>query len=110
MQKTKGLINYIEALTHSKHSIYDITVRKQKVAELWDQFETVQSHIESLESQDPAITDKDALLEQQAQQRASFETPYFNLLARYQVVFDNFNKSQANLSHNELPQFYYAIQ
>lgn len=56
------LKNFIESydITNSRH---DITERKRKVVELWNQFEAVQSHIESLENQDSTITDKDALLE-----------------------------------------------
>lgn len=95
------LKNYIETFDISKGSRHDIAERKRKLTDLWDQFENIQTRIESLESQDPSNIDEEALLEQQTQQRANFETIYFNLVARYESLLEHFDGSPAPQSTGE---------
>lgn len=75
------LKKYIKVFDASQSSQYDITERKQKLIDLWNQFETIQSHIE-IDDQDPSIIDKITLLKQKIQQRASFEAS-FSLMSQY---------------------------
>jgi len=86
------LKNFLETFNVSQGTRHDVTERKQKLAELWNQFEAIQSRIESLENAETAVIDKDTLLEQQIQQRASFENPYFSLMSRYEAVLEQFNQ------------------
>lgn len=89
------LKNFIESFNINQGSRHDITERKQKLTDLWNQFDIVQSCIESLEIQVLSISDKDALLEQQIQQRTSFENPYFNLMSRYEIILQYFDNNEA---------------
>jgi len=94
------LKNFLETFNVNQGSRYDITERKQKLAELWNQFEVIQSRIESLENADTAVIDKVTLLEQQIQQRTSFENPYFSLMSRYEAVLEQFNQLEIPASSN----------
>ncbi|CAL1671692.1 unnamed protein product [Lasius platythorax] len=89
------LKTFIDSLNVNQGSRHDITEHKQKLTDLWNQFDVVQSRIESLEIQDPSITDKDALLEQQIQTRTNFENPYFNLMSRYETILKYFDNNEA---------------
>ncbi|XP_029162785.1 uncharacterized protein LOC114934279 [Nylanderia fulva] len=97
------LKTFIEGYDPNQGLRHDITERKVKLSDLWDQFEAVQSHIETIEKEDPANTDKDALLARQIQQRDSFENPYFHLVSRYDTVLEHFDRREATASiSNEL--------
>lgn len=92
------LKNFLENFNVSQGSRYDITVRKQKLTDLWAQFETIQSRIETLENADPSNINKEALVEQQIQQRASFENPYFSLMSQYDAILEHFNRMKIQAS------------
>lgn len=92
------LKSFIEAFNPSQGSRHDIAERKKKLTDLWDQFDNVQSRIELLENEDPSNTDKEALLTQEVQQRTNFETPYFNLVSRYEMVIELFDRREAQAS------------
>jgi hypothetical protein len=79
---------FIEAFNPNSGSRHEVIERKKKLSDLWNQFDAVQSHIESLETADSAVTDKNALIEQQNQQRISFENTYFILVSRYETVIE----------------------
>lgn len=55
------LRTYIESFDMQQGSRHDIKERKQKLTELWHQFENVQSQIELLEMQESSGTNKDAV-------------------------------------------------
>jgi len=93
------LKNFLETFNINQGSRYNVTERKQKLAELWNQFEAIQSRIESLEN-DTAVIDKDTLLEQQIQQRTSFENPYFSLMSRYEAVLEQVNQLELAANSN----------
>lgn len=61
---------------------------------MWTQFDAVQSRIENLENANPENIDKDALLEQQIQQRASFESPYYYLMSRYDATLERYRQPE----------------
>lgn len=93
--------NFIESLIDlNQGSRHDVTERKQKLTDLCNQFVQCHRyspiHIESLEIQDPSIIDKDAL-EQQIQQRSSFESPYFNLISLCESILKYFDNSEAQV-------------
>jgi len=67
---------------------------------LWNQFHAIQSRIESFKNADIAVTDKGTLLEQQIQQRASFENLYFFLISRYEAVLEQFNQLEIRAVSN----------
>lgn len=92
------LKSFIETFDPLQGSRYDVAERKKKLTNLWDQFDSVQSRIEVLENEDPANADKEALLAQQVQQRTNFETPYFNLISRYETVIELFERHEAPAS------------
>ncbi|XP_018371002.1 PREDICTED: uncharacterized protein LOC108766304 [Trachymyrmex cornetzi] len=79
-------------------SWHDLTESKQRLSELWRQFEAAQSRIEILENADPSITDKKVLHDLQAQQRDSFEGPYFQLMARYTALIEQKEQSASQSS------------
>ncbi|XP_018378092.1 PREDICTED: uncharacterized protein LOC108770856 [Trachymyrmex cornetzi] len=83
--RLKTFIDNFDAIEGSRH---DLTERKQRLSDLWGQFDATQSHIEILENADPSIVDKKVLQEQQMQQRDSFEGPYFQLMARYSALIE----------------------
>lgn len=92
------LKSFIEAFDPLQGSRHDVAERKKKLTNLWDQFDSMQSRIEVLENEDPANADKEALLAQQVQQRTNFETPYFNLISRYETVIELFERREAPAS------------
>jgi len=49
--------NYVDNFNVEQGSRYDITERKQKLSDLWNQFDDIQSKIESLENADLTIAD-----------------------------------------------------
>lgn len=97
------LKTFIEGYDPNQGSRHDVSERKAKLSDLWNQFETVQSRIETIENEDLANTDKDALLAQQFQQRVGFENPYFQLVSRYNTILEQFDRREASAStSNEL--------
>lgn len=86
------LKTFIESFDVQQGSRHDVTERKTKLTELWNHFDIVQSRIEILEHADPSITDKESLINQQVLQRANFETPYFNLMSRYNSVLEHYDR------------------
>nr|XP_012215470.1 PREDICTED: uncharacterized protein LOC105667914 isoform X2 [Linepithema humile] len=92
--------NYIENFNVEEGSQYDITERKQKLSDLWNQFDDIQSTIESLENADMSIADKEALTEQQQIQRMSFETAYFGLMTKCELILEQFNTPRAQNIEN----------
>ncbi|XP_011861271.1 PREDICTED: uncharacterized protein LOC105558287, partial [Vollenhovia emeryi] len=97
------LKTYIENFDVQQGSRHDLTERKTRLSELWSQFDVVQSRIEILENADPTVTDKEALQAQQAQQRASFETPYYNLMTRYNSLLDHYDRQLQRVSPALVP-------
>ncbi|XP_071574017.1 uncharacterized protein [Temnothorax nylanderi] len=88
------LKTYLDCFNIQQGSRHDIAERKNKLSELWNQFDLIQTRIEPLENGDESITDKDALLAQQIQHRDSFETPYFNLMSRYESILQHFDRHE----------------
>ncbi|XP_071581393.1 uncharacterized protein [Temnothorax nylanderi] len=87
------LKTFIESFNINQGSRHDVIERKQKLADLWAQFDAVQSRIEALENADPA-TNKEHLLEQQIQQRATFENPYFSVMSQYDTTLELFGQPE----------------
>ncbi|XP_011858632.1 PREDICTED: uncharacterized protein LOC105556166, partial [Vollenhovia emeryi] len=97
------LKTYIENFDVQQGSRHDLTERKTRLSELWSQFDVVQSRIEIFENADPTVIDKEALQAQQAQQRASFETPYYNLMTRYNSLLDHYDRQLQRVSPALVP-------
>lgn len=104
--------NYVENYDFGQGSRYEIVERKQKLADLWNQFDDIQSQIESLENADQSITDREALAVEQQNQRAGFETAYFSLMSKCELeiqqtsaprtqVTENFQVAHAGNDHRE---------
>lgn len=92
------LKTFIENYDPNQGSRHDISKRKTKLSDLWNQFEIIQSRIEALENEDTANIDKDALLAQQIQQRTSFENLYFHLISRYNAMLEHFDRHETPVS------------
>jgi len=92
--------NYVDNFNVEQGSRYDITERKQKLSDLWNQFDDIQSKIESLENADLTIADKENLAEQQQNQRANFETAYFALMTKCELILDQFSIPRTQITDN----------
>ena len=79
--------NFIQSLTpESRFSIHDINNRREKLTELYMQFDEVQGEIEILAEENlaaPNEAELAALKETQGTQRNDFETAFFQTLALY---------------------------
>jgi len=92
--------NYVDNFNVEQGSRYDITERKQKLSDLWNQFDDIQSKIESLENADLTIADKETFAEQQQNQRANFETAYFALITKCELILDQFSIPRTQITDN----------
>lgn len=99
------LKTYIDSYDPNQGSRHDITERKTKLLDLWNQFELIQSRIETFEIDNSANTNKDALLAQQIQQRTAFENPYFQLTSRYDTMLEHFDQREIPISNEDHDNF-----
>ncbi|XP_018374005.1 PREDICTED: uncharacterized protein LOC108768170 [Trachymyrmex cornetzi] len=88
------LKTFLDNFRVEQGSKYDISERKLRLAELWTQFDAIQSIVETLENPDSSITDKETLLDLQIKQRDSFKAPYFALMSRYEATLEQLNPSE----------------
>lgn len=103
--------HFLDSADHTQLSRFDLTERMKKLIALWDQYDEVQIRIKTLELVNLGEADDTALHKQHIEERASFETPYFNLVARFEAVLNtsNFAKfNRAALQNSEpVSQFHY---
>ncbi|XP_011858081.1 PREDICTED: uncharacterized protein LOC105555666 [Vollenhovia emeryi] len=78
--------HFIEQADTAQLSRFDLSERKKRLSELWEQYVEVQSRIEALDLAKPGDRTEDVLTKLHADERASFETPYFNLMSRLESV------------------------
>jgi len=83
---TTRLRNFLESSDPSQLSRFDIKKRLKKLSPLWDQYDQIQTCIEMLELAEPGNADDNKLHKQHADERASFETSYFNLVSRFEAT------------------------
>jgi len=95
LTRHKNVLENFDATQGLRH---DITERKKKLIDLWDQFDSIQSRIEVVENEKPSISNKNELLAQQDEHRTNFKTTYFNLVSRCESLLEYFNQHNAQTS------------
>lgn len=78
--------NFIMSSDSTQLSRFDLTERMKKLSTLWDQYDEVQSRIQVLDFATAGDKDEAVLHKQHVNERASFETPYFNLMSRFESI------------------------
>ncbi|XP_011858863.1 PREDICTED: uncharacterized protein LOC105556386 [Vollenhovia emeryi] len=108
--------HFIEQADSAQLSRFDLSERKKKLSELWDhclcpaeltsaehsQYVEVQSRIEMLDLANPGDRTEDVSTKLHADERASFEIPYFNLMSRFESISHEIERREAQA--NSRPQ------
>lgn len=81
--------NFLDSSDSSELSQFDLLERMKELQVLWDQHDEVQTRIETLEFTEPENKDEAALSKRHADERSSFEIPYFNLVTRFETILHN---------------------
>ncbi|XP_067216970.1 uncharacterized protein [Linepithema humile] len=86
--------HFIEASDSTQLSSFDLTERSKKLHNLWDQYDEIQTRIETLDLASNGDRDEAALHKHHSDERANFETTYFNLVACLEANIHNLERRE----------------